>query len=172
MKKPILSIAVVIASFFAQHASAQVSVSVNIGMQPVWGPVGYDHVDYYYIPDVDAYYDVPRRQYTYYDGGQWITRYSLPPQYNSFDLYSAHKVVINEPSPWMHHDRYRTEYVQYKGRHDQHPIRDSHEERYRENPNHPEHGQWHGNGHKDNGNHGNKEHGNGEHGHGHEGHGH
>ena len=169
MKKQFLTIAVALGAFFAYDASAQVSLSVNIGVQPVWGPVGYDHVDYYYIPDVDAYYDVPHRQYTYYEGGQWVTRPSLPPRYNSFDLYGAHKVVMNEQQPWMHHDRDRTQYAQYRGRHDQHPIRDSHEERYRENPNHPEHNQWHGNnGHRDNGNRGHEEH----EGHGHEEHGH
>ena len=176
MKKQILLITAVLVALFAYNANAQLRLSVNIGVQPVWGPVGYDHVDYYYIPDVDAYYDVPHQQYTYYEGNQWVTRPSLPPRYSGFDLYSAHKVVMNEQSPWRHYDRDRTQYAQYRGRHDQHPIRDSHEERYRENPNHPEHGQWHGNNGHDNGNHGNNEHGGRGHeeheGHGHEEHGH
>ena len=183
MKKQILSIAVALIALFAESASAQVHVSVNIGTQPVWGPVGYDHVDYYYIPDVDAYYDVSHRQYTYYEDNRWVTRQSLPPQYRGFDLYGAHKVVINEPNPWMRHDRYRDEYARYRGQHDQQVIRDSREERYYANPQHPHHNEWHGNnghgnnghrdnghrdnGHRDNGNHGNKDRGE----HGHEGHG-
>ena len=28
---------------------AQVSVNVNIGSPPAWGPVGYSSVDYYYL---------------------------------------------------------------------------------------------------------------------------
>ena len=38
--------------FAFQIVSAQVKVgfSVNIGTQPEWGPVGYDHVEYYYLP--------------------------------------------------------------------------------------------------------------------------
>jgi hypothetical protein len=32
--------------------------------------------------------------------------------------------------------------VSFKGRHDQHPIRDSHESKYFVNKNHPEHNNW------------------------------
>jgi hypothetical protein len=39
-----------------QHAFAQVSVSVNIGSQPLWGPTGYDQAQYYYLPEYDAYF--------------------------------------------------------------------------------------------------------------------
>lgn len=45
--------------FGINNAKAQVSLNINIGSQPVWGPTGYDHVDYYYFPDIDAYYYVP-----------------------------------------------------------------------------------------------------------------
>ena len=155
MKKQILFTAVLIAASFSYNAKAQVSVHVNIGVQPVWGPTGYDYVNYYYIPDIDAYYDVPNRRYTYFEDGRWITRAYLPPRYHDFDLYGAHKVVINERSPWMHDDRYRTQYSEYRGRHDQEVIRDSRDERYYANPNHPHHNEWHGNnGHQDHGNNG------------------
>jgi len=175
MKKQILLIAIFLLTCFWQGANAQVSVHFNVGLQPIWGPVGYDYVDYYYLPDIDAYYDVNNQVYVYFDDGRWITNRYLPPRYRDFDLYRAHKVVINEPSPWFHHDRYRNQYNGYRGRHDQVPIRDSHEERYWENPNHPEHGKWHGDhgeGHGDHGEgHGDHGEGHGDHGHG-EGHGH
>lgn len=123
---------------------AQVSINVNISNQPVWGPVGYDYVEYYYMPDLEAYYSVPRRRYVYYGDGRWITARSLPARFGTYNRYSAYKVVINEPSPWLHHDRHRTQYIKYKGRHDQVVIRDSHDERYFANPRHPEHGKWKG----------------------------
>ena len=164
MRKQLLFIAILIAITCSYSAKAQLSVHVNLGVQPVWGPTGYDYVNYYYIPDIDAYYDVPNRRYTYFEDGQWVTRMSLPPRYRDFDLYGAHKVVINERSPWMHNDRYRTQYAGYRGQHDQEVIRDSHEERYYENPNHPHHDQWHGNnGHGDRGNYGHGDHGNNQH---------
>lgn len=129
---------------FINHGTqAQVGVSVNIGMQPVWGPVGYDYVNYYYMPDIDVYYDVPAHVYVYQDGGVWVRRSYLPPAYASFDLYHGYKVVVNDPNPWLRNDVYRTKYVGYKGHHDQVVIRDSRDQRYYQIKEHPMHGQYH-----------------------------
>ncbi|MES2702864.1 MAG: hypothetical protein V4649_09510 [Bacteroidota bacterium] len=141
MKKQILLIALLVAGF-GINSQAQLNVNINIGSQPVWGPVGYDYVEYYYMPDIDAYYDVPRQQYVYYDNNAWVTRRALPPRYGNYNMYDGYKVVINEPRPWMSHDRYRTQYVQYKGRRGQQVIRDSRDVRYYANPRHPQHGKW------------------------------
>ena len=46
---------------FAGATQAQISVRFNIGSPPAWGPAGYSDVRYYYLPDVQAYYDVLRR---------------------------------------------------------------------------------------------------------------
>src|SRR4051812_27406751 len=127
MKKTIILLAVML---FTLSSYAQVNVQINIGAQPVWGPVGYDYVDYYYMPDIETYYSVPTRQYTYFDGGRWITTRSLPARYSTYNVYNSYKVVINEPSPWLRHDRYRSEYVKYKGNHGQQIIRNSHDEKY------------------------------------------
>ena len=137
MKKPILLVAFILGIFGSRIVQAQVSFSVNIGAQPVWGPVGYEHVDYYYMPDVDAYYDVPARVFVYQEGGVWVRRSSLPGRYADFDLYHGYKVVINDPNPWLRHDVYRNQYVSYRGRHDQVVIRDSREPRYYEVKEHP-----------------------------------
>ena len=51
---------------------AQVSVNVNIGSPPAWGPTGYSAAEYYYLPDVQAYYDVRQSQFIYLGGGQWV----------------------------------------------------------------------------------------------------
>ncbi len=175
MKKQILFIALLLSSLSLQ-VHAQVRVSVNFNTQPVWGPVGYDRADYYYIPDIEAYYSVSRHQYTYSDGGRWVTSGNLPPRYRNYDLYNGYKVVVNEPSPWMHDSRYRQKYGQYRGRHDQPMIRDSHDEKYYANPGHPQHNNWvqqHGDDHHDQG-HGNvRQQGGNEHrdqGHGNDGH--
>ena len=143
MKKIMLFAAVLFC--LGNTAHAQVGLQVNIGVQPVWGPVGYDHVDYYYIPDIESYYSVSTGQYTYMDGGRWVTTGYLPPRYANYDIYHGYKVVVNQPTPWMHHDMYRRQYAQYRGRHDQAVIRDSHDQRYFANPGHPQHAQWHGN---------------------------
>jgi hypothetical protein len=65
--------------FFASHyIQAQVSVNVNLGMQPSWGPVGYSSVNYYYIPDIYTYYDVRNTQFIYQSNGVWIRSKYLP----------------------------------------------------------------------------------------------
>ncbi|MDB4903400.1 MAG: hypothetical protein JWQ63_2681 [Mucilaginibacter sp.] len=130
-------------------ADAQVGihVSVNIGSQPAWGPVGYSHVQYYYMPDIDAYYDVPAHQYVYYENNVWIHDGNLPPRYSNFDRYHSYKVVVNQRNPWERDADFRNRYAVYRGRRDQQIIRDSRDDRYR---NH-----WNGDDNRrhDNGNH-------------------
>jgi hypothetical protein len=119
-------------------------VHINVSLQPLWGPTGYNYVQYYYIPDIDAYYNVAQQEYVFAQDGRWVSSPFLPPNLRGFDLYRAHKVVINEPTPWLRHDVYRNSYVRYRGHFDQQPIRDSRDYRYYENPSHPMHNQWHG----------------------------
>lgn len=132
MKKLLLSAVILLSCLTVKTASAQVSVSlgVNIGSQPAWGPVGYNHADYYYMPDIDTYYYIPSHQYVYYDNNVWVHRAYLPVRYRNYNLYNGYKVVINEPNPWLRHDVYRTRYAGYRGRHDQVIIRNSHDVRY------------------------------------------
>lgn len=97
MKRFVIIMSLVVSAFsITSAAHGQVSVNVNIGTQPVWGPAGYDHVDYYYLPDIGVYYNVPAKKYVYRQGNNWVTRATLPPAYKNFDLYSNYKVVINE----------------------------------------------------------------------------
>ena len=137
---------------------AQISLSLNIGLQPVWGPVGYDRVNYYYLPDIETYYNVPNRQYTYLVNGRWVTTYSLPPSYRDYDLYTGYKVVMNGSRPFENHAVNRVRFADMRNRHDQGVIRDSRDIRYFENKNHPRHGEWKENGHdnRNKNDHGNK----------------
>ncbi len=125
-------------------SNAQVSVSINFNLdsQPVWGPTGYDYVEYYYLPDIDVYYYVPQHRYYYYNNGRWRYSSNLPSRFGNYDFYNSYKVVINEREPWRNHENYREKYSSYKGRHDQQPIRDSRESKYFVNKNHPEHNKW------------------------------
>lgn len=110
-------------------ADAQLSVQLNIGRQPVWGPTGYDYVNYYYLPDYDVYYDVNRELFVYYQYGRWNFAPSLPGRYGRYDLYNSYKVVINDRNPWLRNSYYHSHYYAYRGRHQQ-IIRDSRDERY------------------------------------------
>ncbi len=116
MKKAILKTVLGAALVFSLHAGAQaqLSLSINIGRQPAWGPSGYNHVDYYYLPDIESYYDVSTNQYIYQDGGRWIFASNLPPRYRGYDLYSGYKVVVNRPKPYLNFSRDRVSYGRYR----------------------------------------------------------
>ncbi|WP_423736146.1 hypothetical protein [Chitinophaga caseinilytica] len=122
-------------------ASAQVNVSINLGIQPAWGPVGYDYAEYYYLPDIDIYYYIPTQTYIYFDFGRWVhTRY-LPARYGYYDFYRGYKVVINQRDPWRFHNRYRREYSHYRNNYTQIVWRDRPGDRREWNDrwrNHPE----------------------------------
>ena len=137
MKKLFLIFALFIGAMLYK-AEAQIHVNVNIGNQPVWGPVGYDYVDYYYLPDLDVYYNVPRQQFVYFDFGRWIFAASLPSRFGRYDLFNTYKVVINERNPWLRNTYYRNQYRGYRGR-QQSIIRDSRDQKYFVIRNHPEH---------------------------------
>ena len=124
------------------QAQLSISIGFNIESQPVWGPAGYDQVEYYYLPDIEVYYSVTNRRYYYFERGQWIGRASLPVRYRGFDLYGSYKVVINEADPYRNHKTYKEKYHSYKGRRGQQPIRDSRDAKYFVNKNHPEHNKW------------------------------
>ncbi len=117
------------------NAQIKLNVNLNIGSQPAWGPTGYDRVDYYYLPDIESYYYVPRHQFVYLQGRNWVFASTLPARYRGYDLYHGYKVVINEPRPYLHHNNYRVKYEKYRGGKGprQEIIRDSHDERYKNN---------------------------------------
>ncbi len=114
--KKLLMLGVVMVSLLGFKANAQIrlGVNINVGSQPAWGPSGYDRADYYYLPDVDAYYNVPQRQFVYLEGNNWVFRSSLPARYRNYDLYSGYKVVVNEPRPYLRNTYYRTNYSRYR----------------------------------------------------------
>jgi hypothetical protein len=144
MKKSVLIVTLLFSVFVFGTATAQLNVSVraNIGAQPIWGPIGYDHVEYYYMPDIHVFYYVPAHRYYYQQGGRWVYSSSLPYRFHNYDIYNGYKVVINDPYPYRHAETYRTKYAEYKGHHNQEIIRNSHDSRYYEIKDHPEHNNW------------------------------
>jgi hypothetical protein len=171
-----LAALIMLASAFTSRA--QVSLSVHIGSPPVWAPAEYAHTTrYYYIPEIDSYYDAQNQGYYYNNGPSWVFSASLPGIYASYNIASLHHIRVNYygARPYTYFAPQRTVYVQRY-----HPVR-YHEVRtqqvvhrqvvergHYDNGNHGGRGpQWHGNGG------GHEEHGGGERGHGggHEGHG-
>ena len=138
----ILAIALLAGTATYQQANAQIKVSFNIGVQPIWGPTGYDYAQYYYMPELGVYYDIQNRMYYYQDGRNWTGVATLPPRYSRYNLYNTYKVVLNERTPWMRDQAIRRQYANYRNRHDQGAIRDSRDTKYWESAGHPHHKDW------------------------------
>jgi hypothetical protein len=128
--KTLKLIAVGMILLVSSSIQAQVSVNLNIGTAPSWGPYGYSQAEYYYLPDVQAYFDIRASQFIFFGNGRWLRSRYLPRQYRNYDLNTGYKVVLNNyhgnrPYTNFHNDRKRY----YKGyRHgDQRTIGQNHD---------------------------------------------
>jgi hypothetical protein len=160
--KTLKLIALGIILFASSAIHAQVSVNVNLGSPPAWGPVGYSNVDYYYLPDVEAYYDIRATQFIYLNGGTWTRSRYLPGPYRNYNLYNGYKVVLNDyhgSRPYSNFKSHKVKYYKgYKGK----PQKSigSNRKNDKKYENHGANGN-HNNGHKEGK--GEKGHGNGKH---------
>lgn len=99
------------------HAVAQkVQINVNIEL-PAWAPY-YENVSqvrYYYLPDIECYYDVRNREFIFLEDGQWIFSRSLPPVYRWFNLNNCFIVALDARvvMPWRHFHYYVAHYPRY-----------------------------------------------------------
>ncbi|MGQ7944256.1 hypothetical protein [Flavobacterium sp. WC2509] len=158
----------------ASSTQAQVSVNVNIGTPPPvvvasprvvigtppeWGPVGYDNMEYYYLPDIQVYYDIRLSQYIYFGNGSWIRSSRLPAYCRGYNLYNGYKVVLTDyhgNAPYVYFNAHKVKYYKgYKGA----PQKNRGEYHPQNAPK-----QHHDNGNHDNDNHGKEHHDNGNHG--------
>ena len=124
-------------------ATSQVAVNVNIGV-PVWGPPVPPDIHFYYLPDIEVYYDLPRAHFIYYDQGAWIRSRSLPYRCRNYDLHLGCRVVAVDDyrgnEPYCHFKNHKTKY--YNGGY--------YEKRHHDNGRHEghfKHGRGHGKGH-------------------------
>lgn len=91
---------------------------ISAGVQytnPPWAPPYYSGVRYYYLPDIETYYDLSNQEFVYLDEGQWLFSPVLPPIYSGYDLYGGFVVALNAGvfQPWMHHQYYVSHYPRY-----------------------------------------------------------
>ena len=117
--KTIKLLALVLILTFAGTVQGQLSIRLNIGNPPAWGPAGYNDVRYYYLPDVEAYYDVQTSMFIYISGNRWIRRSYLPAHYKNYDLYHGYKVVMRDyrgNAPYSQFNEHRMKYAKgYRG---------------------------------------------------------
>lgn len=93
---------------------SHISVGVHYS-NPSWAPPYYNGVRYYYLPDIEAYYDLSGQEFIYLDRGQWLFSPVLPSIYSGYDLYNGFVVALNFGvyQPWMHHQFYVSHYPRF-----------------------------------------------------------
>ena len=129
----------------AQHASININIEI-----PSWAPYYEyrDQVRYYYIPDIECYYDLRTREFVYMQDGVWFFSRFLPPAYAWFNLNNCFVVALDHRvhQPWRHFHYYVSHYPRfyyrsfYKNRHWEpgRPLRGYNENERREVYNHRE----------------------------------
>jgi hypothetical protein len=125
MKKSVILSAILFGSLVYNNANAQISVHIgfNVPARRVYVPAPppqpvevYDNDefddsdDYYYLPEVEAYYSIPRHCYYYQDGGRWISAAYLPGAYRNYDWRTSRRFEVRGRRPYMHHDEYRNKW--------------------------------------------------------------
>ena len=121
MKKLIIISAIALSSLVYNTADAQIGFRVGFRFGPhrvyaapavvEQAPVYNDNDDdYYYLPDVDAYYSVNEQCYYYFDGDNWISAAYLPGEYRDYDWRNARRFEVREARPYLHNDVYRSRY--------------------------------------------------------------
>lgn len=107
--------------FFASNSQAQVettkTTTTTTAMIPDWGVAGSNDARYYYIPDIETYYDIKGQNFVYMKDGTWAKTTELPSTYKDYDLYSGYKVVLtDDKEPYAEYDNMKVKFKKgYKG---------------------------------------------------------
>jgi hypothetical protein len=71
---------------------------------PAWAPAVGPEIQYYYLPEIDGYYDLYSRSYLFFDPyyNSWVSAPVLPQRYAGYDPRFFHPVVIQYVGrqPW------------------------------------------------------------------------
>lgn len=99
---------------FITSTQAQVSVNINLGTPPVWAPTNAVATQYYYLPDVDMYYDVPAQRFLYVKNGGWVRAEHLPARYSGYNLRNGKVIYLTDyrgATPYAFHKQHKVKYV-------------------------------------------------------------
>jgi hypothetical protein len=82
---------------------------------PGWAPPHYNGARYFYIPDIEVYYDLSDHNFAYLNNGLWIFTPQFPSIYAGFDLYNAFIITLDVTvyQPWRYHQYYVSHYPRY-----------------------------------------------------------
>ena len=97
----------------AMQFQAQVSINLQFGAPPAWAPAERQESQYYYLPDIDCYYDVPASMFIYNRNGRCSRSHSLPRQYRNYNLRGGNVVYLTDyrgNAPYTYHTKHQQEF--------------------------------------------------------------
>ncbi|MCK9305613.1 MAG: hypothetical protein PHP30_08520 [Bacteroidales bacterium] len=82
---------------------------------PHWAPPYHQGARYYYIPDIETYFDLSTGDFIFLYNGRWSYSRQLPSIYATFDLDNCFTIILNTSvfQPWRHHQYYISHYPRY-----------------------------------------------------------
>ncbi len=110
----------VLVSFCSCNRNNPIAQTQNDEMQytpPYWAPeyANVNLVSYYYLPDIECYYDVLSHDFICMEDGNWMFASQLPSSYLWYNFNNPFIVALdaNVYQPWMHHQFYVSNYPKY-----------------------------------------------------------
>ncbi|MDI1317872.1 hypothetical protein [Flavobacterium sp.] len=89
---------------------------VRVKATPVWAKAAPANVNYYYLPDIETYYDVPAQRYIYLNNGSWVRTSALPARYKGYNMYNSSPVYLTDYKGNSPYTLYKVHKVKYKGK--------------------------------------------------------
>ncbi len=113
----------VIALCFATAANSQISTRKVVKVQaPIWAQSNDVAANYYYLPEIDTYYDVPAQQFIYLNNSNvWVKTNRLPSSQKTYDLKNGKIIYLTEykgRKPYLHHKSHKAKYYGITQKHD------------------------------------------------------
>lgn len=99
---------------FNTQAQIATKVDKDYGKSPAWAPKAPVKTQYYYLPDIQTYYDVPAKRYIYQKDGNWVRTSSLPIRYKGYDLYKGQTVYLTDykgKTPYTYYKKHKVKYA-------------------------------------------------------------
>ncbi len=113
MKSLMLAILLLIA-FNTQAQIVKVDRQYGVIKAPVWAPKAPATTRYYYLPDIQTYYDAPAQRYIYQSNGTWVRTANLPTRYRGYNLYKGQTVYLTDykgNAPYTYYSKHKLKYA-------------------------------------------------------------
>lgn len=101
---------------FTTSLKAQVKVDINLGTPPSWGPA-VSTEQYYFLPDIETYYDIRNSEYLYRNHGQWVRSRNVPKRYGNYNFNTGQVIVLKDykgRSPYINFKNHKIKYINKK----------------------------------------------------------